>query len=162
MNFVWQTKATVEAKRLALPQLVESVRTYLKEKNDAYILTHIELYGGRVFIKLIDTLTNRKIQYLIQKDRFETTPLEYCVIMSEPMNQYSQSYIYKSLATHSPWSNGLAEILFQWLLDVKINLLAKYNSQRIMPKIKKDIIAAAWHPRRVSAWLEAGAPLEDL
>lgn len=162
MNFVWQTKATVEAKRLALPQLEEVVRTYLKEKDDFYRITSIDLFGGTVFIKLKDTLTNRKIQYLIRKDRFESTPLEYCIMMSEPMNEYSKSYVYKSLETYSPWSKGLAEILFQWLLDVKINLLAKYNSQRIMSKIKKDIIAAAWHPKRVAKMLEAGCALEDM
>jgi hypothetical protein len=31
-----------------------------------------------------------------------------------------------------------------------------------MNRLKKDIIAAAWHPRRVERWLEAGVQLEDL
>jgi len=161
MDFVWRTKPTLEAKKLALPQLKESVCKYLEEKNTGYEFVYIGIIGGKVFIKLRNTLTNSTIQYCIDKDRFSGTQLEHCVFMSEPIHKGSKSFIYTYLDTYS-WSKCLAEILFQWLLDVKINLLAKYNSQRILPKIKRDIIAAAWHPKRVAKWLDAGVALEDL
>lgn len=128
MNFVSLTKATVDAKKLSLPFLEQLVKTYLKENQVPYRLVYIDVIpGGKVCIKLQDIVDN-DVQYILDKDRSTTTPINWCVYMSEHMNQYARSYISLNFDTYSSWSRGLAEILFQWLLDVKINLMAKYNS----------------------------------
>ncbi len=49
-------------------------------------------------------------------------------------------------------------IICQWMEEVIYRQLAV----RRMKAIKPDLIAAAWHPRRVERWIEQGVELEDL
>lgn len=49
-------------------------------------------------------------------------------------------------------------IIVEWYRDA----LNMYKMKKRMNLLKRDIVAAAWHPRRVSAWLESGATLENM
>ena len=42
------------------------------------------------------------------------------------------------------------------------NQLTKRIRKRRIERIKEELVAQAWHPRRVERWLEAGCELEDL
>jgi hypothetical protein len=52
----------------------------------------------------------------------------------------------------------IKRIIAEWYRDT----LNMFKMSKRMNRFKKDIIAAAWHPRRVERWLEAGVQLEDL
>jgi hypothetical protein len=59
------------------------------------------------------------------------------------------------------WFSASDSLLQQWvdsILQPKRQVLAI----TFCKGIKKDLVAAAWHPNRVSKWLEAGVQLEDL
>jgi len=40
--------------------------------------------------------------------------------------------------------------------------VAQIRAKKYMAIIKRDLVAAAWHPDRVSKWVEAGIALEDM
>lgn len=66
--------------------------------------------------------------------------------------------IYSHNASVKTQVDQIKRIIVPWYRDT----LNMFKMQNRMKRLKKDIIAAAWHPRRVSAWLEAGAALENL
>jgi hypothetical protein len=49
-------------------------------------------------------------------------------------------------------------VICAWMEEV----IYKQFAMRRMKAIKPDLIAAAWHPRRVERWLEQGVELENL
>jgi hypothetical protein len=52
---------------------------------------------------------------------------------------------------------------FKEFLEMVVIETQKKRTARIVSKrIQKELVAAAWHPRRVERWLEAGLQLEDL
>lgn len=55
-------------------------------------------------------------------------------------------------------TEGIQKIVYDWILE----MVPRYISSTRWKYIKKELVAAAWHPRRVSAWLEAGVQLEDM
>ena len=59
------------------------------------------------------------------------------------------------------WYGASDTYLQQWV-DSILHPKRKELANRLCKSIKKDLIAAAWHPNRVSKWLEAGIQLEDL
>lgn len=52
----------------------------------------------------------------------------------------------------------IKKVVAEWYRDT----LNMYKMEKRMNRLKEDIVAAAWHPRRVAAWLEAGCTLEDM
>ena len=86
-------------------------------------------------------------EFLNPLDMDETTNQLYCI-------HYSDQY-----GPGSPdLPNRCKKIVWNWLQDC---IYRKLCAERTA-LFKKELVAAAWHPRRVSAWLEAGAALEDL
>jgi len=44
----------------------------------------------------------------------------------------------------------------------RIHFLSDYYAKQKFRTIEKELIAAAWHPKRVAKWLEAGIAIEDM
>lgn len=56
------------------------------------------------------------------------------------------------------WKDFYANIIWDWLQDC---IYMKLCRDRIA-LLKRDLIAAAWHPTRVAKWVDAGISLEDM
>jgi len=56
----------------------------------------------------------------------------------------------------TPYEMG--KILYTWIQDTIRGELCRRRSQRM----KKELVAAVWHPTRVSKWIDDGVALEDL
>jgi len=52
--------------------------------------------------------------------------------------------------------------VYQWCKEVGLDMYSKKRIQKRTMSLKKEIIAAVWHPTRVAKWVEAGIALEDL
>ena len=50
----------------------------------------------------------------------------------------------------------------EFLEMVVIETQKKRTARIVSNRIRKELVAAAWHPHRVERWLEAGVALEDL
>jgi hypothetical protein len=62
---------------------------------------------------------------------------------------------------HYPWATLKASHIEEWM-DTLLQPKRQELAITVCKAMKKDLIAAAWHPRRVEKWLEAGIQLEDL
>jgi hypothetical protein len=62
---------------------------------------------------------------------------------------------------HFPWATLKASHVEEWA-DILLRPKRQEVAITLCKAMKKDLIAAAWHPRRVEKWLEAGVQLEDL
>jgi hypothetical protein len=59
------------------------------------------------------------------------------------------------------WYSAKDSLLQEWV-DIILHPKRQALATSVCRTIKKDLVAAAWHPNRVSKWLEAGVLLEDL
>lgn len=50
--------------------------------------------------------------------------------------------------------------IYEW--SKKMDTYSKNRIQARTRSLKKDILTAVWHPKRVAKWVEAGCALEDL
>jgi hypothetical protein len=60
-----------------------------------------------------------------------------------------------------PWAS-LTQVQIEEWMDVLLQPKRKEFCKDFCAKIKRDLAAAVWHPRRVEKWVEAGIQLEDL
>ncbi len=59
------------------------------------------------------------------------------------------------------WYSAKEHLLQQWV-DAILQPKRQVLATSVCRLIKKELVAAAWHPNRVSKWLELGVLLEDL
>ena len=56
-----------------------------------------------------------------------------------------------------PVNKSISAIVGEWVQNLDTKILMAKAKARISP-FKEDLIAAAWHPRRVELWISLGGP----
>jgi hypothetical protein len=119
--------------------------------------------------RLDDCITGQDLQvfpYINGFVRFKTnkyTTFQFRT-MSQP-HEFTESSVFQLSAWGTVWDKStkahgeqMKRMIAEWYRDT----LNMFKMSKRINRLKKDIIAAAWHPRRVEKWLEAGVQLEDL
>lgn len=76
-----------------------------------------------------------------------------------PINRLTFGFSRRKVILEQRFNSILLRVKRRWVQRLRLRrLVHKAKFQRIVP----ELIAAAWHPRRVEKWLEAGVQLEDL
>jgi len=79
--------------------------------------------------------------------------------IKERTNQLKSLYETNSyMPVNKKLAADVRKVVWNWLQDC-IYIKLSQDRTRIL---KKDLIAAVWHPTRVAKWVEAGVALEDL
>lgn len=75
-------------------------------------------------------------------------------------------YIYEDYSLYFRGDEELFPILKPFFTNYKETILSKYDAmykaQQFMKSCKRELMEAAWHPKRISAWLEAGVDLDGI
>ena len=75
-------------------------------------------------------------------------------------------YIYTDFTLYFRGDEELIDILKPFFISYKDIICSKYDNeykaQKFMKLCKRELMEKAWHPRRVSAWLDAGADLDGI
>ena len=75
-------------------------------------------------------------------------------------------YVYADFFLHFNGDEGMIRLLKQPLEAYReVYRLAYddvYKAEKFMERSKEELMAAAWHPKRVEKWVEAGEDLETL
>jgi hypothetical protein len=75
-------------------------------------------------------------------------------------------YIYEDYSLYFRGDEELFDIIKPFFLQYKETILSKYDAQykaqEFIKACKRELMEAAWHPRRIQAWLNAGADLDSI
>jgi hypothetical protein len=75
-------------------------------------------------------------------------------------------YIYEDYGLYFRGDEELFSVLKPFFINYKDTILSKYDgqykAQQFMKACKRELMEAAWHPRRIEAWLNAGADLDGI
>lgn len=98
----------------------------------------------------------------LQRLNAEGTPLEMVPVgferMVPPYSLKLGEYRYAEIAMCDNLPHqGIFEDTVSWWAR-----LIRERARQLMAPLKEELMAAAWHPRRVERWLEAGLELEEL
>jgi hypothetical protein len=122
--------------------------------------------GRYKFDKCITGVDDNVFPYISGFVRFKNS--KYLTFQFRTMDQ-PHEFTEGSVFQMSGWSSytdtsaktqgqQIKRVIVDWYRDT----LNMFKMSKRMNRFKKDLIAAAWHPRRVERWLEAGVQLEDL
>lgn len=75
-------------------------------------------------------------------------------------------YIYEDYSLYFRGDEELFSILKPFFIGYKDTILSKYDgmykAQQFMKHCKRELMEAAWHPKRVEAWLASGFDLDGI
>jgi hypothetical protein len=96
---------------------------------------------------------------------FVLFPKEYALEAWKPSLLFAV-YIYEDYSLYFRGDEELLDIIKPFFLQYKETMLSKYDAQykaqKFMKACKRELMEAAWHPRRIEAWLNAGADLDGI
>ena len=97
--------------------------------------------------------------------RLTIVPNQYLNTDQRPWLIFSV-YIYEDYSLYFRGDEELFPILKPFFVGYKDTILSKYDgmykAQQFMKSCKRELMEAAWHPKRVLAWLESGTDLDTI
>ncbi len=148
-------KATAEAKKLSVGLLSNSLTGLLTK----YSL-NLKSIGVSSRGETLVTVKSSNDKYTFIAGNAWTS--DVALVVRLYTHQTSGKYITEIRLERFAWGSEMAAVMYNWLIDIQCGLARKYNAQKWMPRLKEELMAATWHPRRVAAWLDAGVDVTDM
>jgi hypothetical protein len=117
--------------------------------------------GGRIYISFDRSANSSYSMGMSHYSDIWYLPFEGTYPFEDPENAYSVKNVHFSVLgrpLEAQFNNSMRPLQYAWRKNVK----SRKRSQERCAAIKEELMAAAWHPRRVAAWLEAGIETEDM